>query len=542
MPLASYVRGADAPPLIEETIGSRFDAAARCWAGREALVALDRGIRWSYSELAERVDACAAGLLALGLHPGDRVGIWSPNCPEWVVTQFATAKAGMILTTVNPLYRTAELEHALRRSGCRALVLAKGFKGGDYPAMLQELTSAGRTPELKFVIPLDEFPELLRRGAGERARLDGLAGQLSARDPINIQFTSGTTGLPKGATLTHRNILNNALLSARTMGLGEGDRLCVPVPLYHCFGMVLSTLSCISVGATMVLPGEGFDPRAVLAAVETERCTHLHGVPTMFVAELEHPEFSRFDLSSLRGGIMAGAPCPIELMRRVVDRMHLGEITIGYGMTETGPLSFQSSTDDPLERRVSTVGRIHPHVEVKIVDAAGRTVPRGTAGELLTRGYSVMNGYWEDPEQTARAIDPDGWMHTGDLATLDEEGYCNIVGRIKDMVIRGGENIYPREIEEFLFIHPKIETVQVFGVPDPRYGEEVCAWIRVRAGETLGEDEVRAFCDGRIARFKIPRHIQFVQDFPMTVTGKIQKFEMRRAMMERLGRHALPTA
>ena len=551
MPSPSYVCGVSRIPLIGETIGVHFDRAAARWGSLEALVVRHQGIRWTYAELRERVDAVAAGLLALGLQPGDRVGIWSPNNAEWVLTQFATAKAGLILVNINPAYRLIELEHALCRSGCAALITAARFKDSDYLGMIRALFEERRVPQLQTVIHLSDrpepgmipFTELAKHGGtAERARLDHLADTLQFDDPINIQFTSGTTGLPKGATLTHHNILNNGFFSGEAMALRAGDRLCIPVPLYHCFGMVLSNLAAITHGAAMVFPSESFAPLAVLEAVEAERCTALHGVPTMFIAEMEHPEFSRFDLRSLRTGIMAGAPCPIEVMRRVIHLMNLREITIAYGMTETSPVSFQTAITDPLERRVSTVGRIHPHQEVKIVDAAGRVVPRGAPGELLTRGYSVMLGYWDDPEQTAKAIDPAGWMHTGDLATIDEEGYCNIVGRLKDMVIRGGENIYPREIEEFLFRHPKIEAVQVFGVPDRKFGEELCAWIKVRSGETLTEADVRAFCDGKIARYKVPRHIRFVDEYPMTVTGKVQKFAMREYMMKELGVAEQPTA
>ena len=540
---SSYVSGVSSIPLIGETIGVHFDRAVARWPGLEALVVRHQGIRWTYAELKERVDALAAGLIALGLEPGDRIGIWSPNKAEWVVTQFATAKAGLILVNINPAYRLIELEHALRKSGCKTLIAATQFKGSDYLAMIRTLVQENRVPQLRIVIHLGDEPQddmipfagtLVLGGNAERARLEDLADRLQFDDPINIQFTSGTTGLPKGATLTHHNILNNGFFSGELMGLREGDRLCIPVPLYHCFGMVLSNLAAITHGATMVFPSEAFAPLAVLEAVEAERCTALHGVPTMFIAEMQHPEFARFDLSSLRTGIMAGSPCPIEIMRQVISRMHLREITIAYGMTDTSPVSFQTAVADPLERRVSTVGRIHPHLEVKIVDQASRVVPRATPGELLTRGYSVMLGYWDDPEQTAKAIDPAGWMHTGDLATIDEEGYCNIVGRIKDMVIRGGENIYPREIEEFLFRHPKIAAVQVFGVPDPKFGEELCAWIQVRDGATLSEPDVRAYCEGQIAHYKIPRHIRFVEDYPMTVTGKVQKFAMRQKMMDEL--------
>jgi fatty-acyl-CoA synthase len=531
-------------PLIGETIGSHFDRAAARWAGREALVVRHQQIRWTYAELKTHVDALAAGLIALGLEPGDRVGIWSPNNAEWVLTQFATAKAGLILVNINPAYRLVEVEHALRKSGCTALITATQFKSSDYLGMIRPLVEQGRLPKLRTVIHLGDGSEdgmisfadaASRGGAAERTHLEDVAGRLQFDDPINIQFTSGTTGLPKGATLTHHNILNNGFFVGEAMGLTDTDRLCIPVPLYHCFGMVLANLAAVTHGTAMVFPSESFAPLAVLETVEAERCTALHGVPTMFIAEMEHPDFARFDLTSLRTGIMAGSPCPIEVMRQAISRMHLDEITIAYGMTETSPVSFQTGVSDPLERRVSTVGRIHPHLEVKIVDQAGRVVPRGTPGELLTRGYSVMRGYWDDPEQTAAAIDPAGWMHTGDLATIDDEGYCNIVGRIKDMVIRGGENIYPREIEEFLFRHPKIAAVQVFGVPDARFGEELCAWIQVRDGATLTEPELQEYCQGQIAHYKIPRYIRFVEDYPMTVTGKVQKFAMRRRMMEELG-------
>jgi len=545
----SYVSGTSTVPLIGETIGVYFDRVVDRWGGREALVVRHQGIRWTYAEFRERVDALAAGLIALGLVPGDRVGIWSPNNAEWVLLQFATARAGLILVTLNPAYRVMELEQALLKSGCKAIVTAQRFKSSDYLEMLRSV--APRLPALRFMIHLGEesqpgmiaFSEVsLRGGSAERKRIGELADTLQFDDPINIQFTSGTTGTPKGAVLTHHNILNNGFFSGECLRLSEVDRLCIPVPLYHCFGMVLSNLTCMTHGATMVFPCEGFDARAVLETVEAERCTALHGVPTMFISELEHPEFARFDLTSLRTGIMAGAPCPVEVMRRVTEQMHLREITIAYGMTETSPVSFQSSVDDSLDRRVSTIGRIHPHQEVKIVDQNGRIVPRGVPGELLTRGYSVMSGYWEDPENTAAAIDGARWMHTGDLATIDEEGYCNIVGRIKDMIIRGGKNIYPREIEEFLFCHPKIEAVQIFGVPDEKYGEEVCAWIKIRAGESLDEGEVRSFCQGQIAHFKIPRFVRFVEAFPMTVSGKPQKFKMREQMIEELGRTVHRTA
>ncbi|HEX7289272.1 MAG TPA: AMP-binding protein [Candidatus Angelobacter sp.] len=555
MPLPSYVSGVSAIPLLGETIGEIFCRAAARWPRREALVVRHQNIRWTYDAVKQRVDELAAGLLSLGLEPGDRIGIWAPNCAEWVLTQFASARAGLILVTINPAYRVSELEHALRKSGCKALILAPEFKSSDYVAMLRSLAPelagaksgqlhAARLPALRHVIHLGagnepgmlRFSDVLRVArASQHARLEELGLQLQFDDPINIQFTSGTTGAPKGATLTHHNILNNAFFVAEAMGLREGDRLCIPVPLYHCFGMVMSTLACVTHGATMVFPSAGFEPRAVLEAVEAERCTALHGVPTMFIAEMEQPDFDHFDLGSLRAGIMAGSPCPIEVMRRVMDMMNVEEITIAYGMTETSPVSFQSAIDDPIERRVSTVGRIQPHLEVKVVDGEGRIVPRGMPGELLTRGYSVMRGYWDDPAQTAEAIDAAGWMHTGDLATIDDEGYCNIVGRIKDMVIRGGENVYPREVEEFLFGHPKIEAAQVVGLPDEKYGEELCAWIKLRNGESMTEDEVRDFCRGQIAHYKVPRYICFVLEFPMTVTGKIQKFLIRQQMIERLG-------
>jgi fatty-acyl-CoA synthase len=551
----SYVHGASAMPLLGDTIGAHFDKAVGRWPEAEALVVRHQGVRWTYRELQQQVDACAAGLLALGLEPGERVGIWSPNNAEWVVTQFATAKAGIILVNINPAYRLTELEYALNKVGCTGLITAGSFKSSDYVGMLRQLApelatcrpgelGAASLPALRTVVCLDETPQagMVRfadvPGMAEdthRQRLADLASVLQFDDPINIQFTSGTTGSPKGATLTHHNILNNGFFVGEAMQFTAHDRLCIPVPLYHCFGMVLGNLACITHGATMIYPGEAFEPFAVLETVEAERCTALHGVPTMFIAMLDHPEFGRFDLSSLRTGIMAGAPCPVEVMKRVNQAMHMEQVTIAYGMTETSPVSFQSAVDDPLERRVSTVGRIQPHVEVKIVDAAGRIVPPGTPGELLTRGYCVMRGYWDDAERTAEAIDAGRWMHTGDLATLDEEGYCNIVGRIKDMVIRGGENVYPREIEEFLYRHPKIQDVQVIGIPDKRFGEELCAWVMLREGVTATPEEIKDFCRGQIAHYKIPRYVKFVNAFPMTVTGKVQKFAMRAQMMTELG-------
>jgi fatty-acyl-CoA synthase len=550
----SYVHGASSTPLIGDTIGVHFDKAAMRWPDAEALVVRHQNIRWTYSELQQQVDAMAAGLLALGLQPGDRVGIWSPNNAEWVVTQFATAKAGLILVNINPAYRLAELEYALSKVGCKALITAASFKTSDYVGMLRNLApkidtckagdlQAATLPDLHTLICIDEtsHPGMFRfadvpgmAGAADRQRIVQLAGILQFDDPINIQFTSGTTGTPKGAALTHHNILNNGYFVAEAMRLTEHDRVCIPVPLYHCFGMVLGNLACMTHGAAMVFPGAGFEPLSVLQTVEAERCTALYGVPTMFIAELDHPEFKRFDLHSLRTGIMAGAPCPIEVMKRVTQDMHMTQVTIAYGMTETSPVSFQSAVDDPIERRVTTVGRVHPHIEAKIVDDEGRIVPPGVAGELLTRGYCVMHGYWNDDERTAEAIDDAGWMHTGDLATIDEAGYGNIVGRIKDMVIRGGENLYPREIEEFLYRHPKIQDVQVFGVPDPRFGEELCAWVMLREGESATPEEIKEFCRGQIAHYKIPRYIKFVTEFPMTVTGKIQKFVMREQMIAEL--------
>jgi fatty-acyl-CoA synthase len=539
----SYVHGASSVPLIGTTIGEHLDGAVARWAEHDALVVRSQSVRWTYAELALRVEAFAAGLLALGLEPGDRVGIWSPNNAEWVVTQFATAKAGLVQVNINPAYRLTELEYALNKVGCRALVTATRFKSSDYLAMLADLGRA-RLPCLETIIVIGDgtLPGAIlfdavaaRGGTAERALLAQIGARLQFDDAINIQFTSGTTGAPKGATLSHHNILNNGYFIGESLALTERDRVCIPVPLYHCFGMVLGNLACVTHGAAMVYPGEAFDPLAVLETVAAERCTGLYGVPTMFIAELDHPEFRRFDLTSLRTGIMAGSPCPIEVMKRVVGDLHMAEVTIAYGMTETSPVSFQTSVADPLDKRVSTVGRIHPHVEVKIVDAEGRVVPPGTPGELCTRGYSVMLGYWDDPARTDEAIDRAGWMHTGDLATLDDEGYCNIVGRIKDMVIRGGENVYPREVEEFLYRHPAVADVQVIGVPDARMGEELCAWIKLKPGVAASAEDIRAFCQGQIAHYKIPRYVKFVDGFPMTVTGKIQKYVMREQMKQELG-------
>jgi fatty-acyl-CoA synthase len=551
----SYVCGAADVPLIGETIGAYLDAVAQRCGERLALVAPQRGVRWTYREFQRRVDLLAAGLLKLGLQPGDRVGIWAQNCPEWVLTQFASAKAGLIMVNINPAYRRAELEYVLKKVDCSALILAPAFKSSNYLEMLQDVApeigacepgrlQSARLPRLKQVIRLGldktagmlNFDEVAAAAGDEDLRrLEQAAATLQFDDPINIQFTSGTTGAPKGATLTHHNILNNGYFIGEAMRLTEADRLCIPVPLYHCFGMVLGNLACVTHGAAMVYPGEGFDAKAVLETVQAERCTGLHGVPTMFIAILDHPDFAQYDLSSLRTGIMAGSPCPIEVMTRVIKQMHMDQITIAYGMTETSPVSFQSSVDDPLELRVSTIGRVHPHLEVKIVDAEGRIVPRGVKGELLTRGYSVMLGYWGDPDKTREAIDAARWMHTGDLAQIDDKGFCSIVGRSKDMVIRGGENIYPREVEEFLYRHPKVQDVQCVGVPDPKYGEELCACIVLRPGTEASADEIRAFCEGEIAHYKIPRHVRFVAAFPMTVTGKIQKYLLREQMARELG-------
>ncbi|SIO66616.1 fatty-acyl-CoA synthase [Bradyrhizobium erythrophlei] len=555
MPRESYVHGNSGPPLIGKTIGALLDEVSATDGAREALVVAHQKIRWTYSELKSRSDAFASGLLSLGLEPGDRVGIWAPNCAEWTVAQFATAKAGLVLVNINPAYRLSELEHVLRAVGCRALITAARFKSSDYIAMIRELVpelgngsselKSSRLPELRHVVSIGTgsyagclaFDRVLDRGKqlGSQ-RLSSVAAAIQMDDAVNIQFTSGTTGLPKGATLSHHNLINNAFFVGEATGIEPGSRVCIPVPLYHCFGMVMGNLGCVTHAATMVYPSESFDSLKTLETVEAERCDVLYGVPTMFIAQLNHPEFSRFNLSSLRRGIMAGAPCPIEVMKEVASTMHMSEITIAYGMTETSPVSFQSRRDDSLELRVSTVGRIQPHLEVKIVDRDGRVVPRGEAGELCTRGYSVMLGYWNDEVRTREAIDSAGWMHTGDLATIDDNGYCRIVGRIKDMVIRGGENIYPREVEEYLYGHPDIQDVQVFGVPDTKYGEELCAWIVSKASAALDEEGVRRFCQDRISHYKIPRYIRFVESFPSTVTGKIQKFAMREAMIEEFAR------
>ncbi len=558
----SQVSGDRGAPLIEATIPALLARTATRMGDAPALVFAAQGIRRTWREFADEVDRLAAGLAALGLAKGDRVGIWAPNRHEWLLTQFATARLGLILVTINPAYRVSELDYALRLTGCAALVLSPRFKGSDYVAMLAEVApelpaakpgalASARLPALLHVIVMGKerhpgtwsFDDILRRGAAaDTVELDRISATLDPGDAINIQFTSGTTGLPKGATLTHRNIVNNAHFVTGRLKLTGADGLCIPVPFYHCFGMVMGTLGCVTKGARMIVPAEAFDPVSVLSTVEAEGATALYGVPTMFVAMLEHPDFARYDLSTLRTGIMAGAPCPIEVMKRVQTLMHMREVTIAYGMTETSPVSFQSATDTPLEKRVASVGRIHPHVEVRIVDEAGRTVPVGEQGELLTRGYSVMQGYWDDPVQTANAIDAEGWMHTGDLARIDAEGYCNITGRVKDMICRGGENIYPREIEEFLYTHPDVSQVQVFGIPDDRLGEIVCAWIVPKPGAAPSEAAIRDFCKGRIAHFKIPAVVRLRESLPMTVTGKPQKYLMRDAMIAELGLSVAQTA
>ncbi|WP_282103359.1 AMP-binding protein [Halomonas getboli] len=554
---ASYLSGISDTPLKGQTIGDCFDDTVARFPDRDALISRHQGLRYRWRELQTAVDRAARALMALGVAKGDRVGIWSPNCAEWAITQFATAKIGAVLVNINPSYRTHELEYALRQSGTSTLILQGQFKTTDYVAMLAELVpeiddvtpealSGAALPELKRVICLDATRALAGMFTWEAmlTHADEVsAEQLAERqaglefdEPINIQYTSGTTGAPKGATLSHHNILNNGFFVARTLDLTEADRMVIPVPLYHCFGMVMGNLGCMTHGAAMIYPGDGFDPHATLSAVAEERATALYGVPTMFIAELEHPEFEDFDISSLRTGIMAGSICPIEVMRKVIERMHMQGVTICYGMTETSPVSLQTRTDAPLEKRVTTVGSIHPHLEVKLVDpGTGAVVPRGEAGELCTRGYSVMLGYWNNEDATAKAIDAAGWMHTGDLATMDDDGYVAIVGRIKDMIIRGGENIYPRELEDFLYTHPAISDVQVIGVPDDRYGEEVMAWVKLADDETLDEDALRAFCQGKIAHYKIPRYVKFVDAFPMTVTGKIQKFKMREEATHELG-------
>jgi fatty-acyl-CoA synthase len=537
MPAPSYSHGTSDTPLLGDTIGTHFERTAARFADRPALVSRQQDVRLTYAQLDAAVDAAAAGLLRAGIRTGDRVGIWAPNCAEWVLVQYATAKIGAILVNVNPAYRTHELEYVLRQSGVRLLFSASAFKTSDYAAMIDEVSGAVDTLERTVFVDRPEWTEFC---AGEPDR-DAIAERMAALsfdDPINIQYTSGTTGFPKGATLSHHNILNNGFFVTELVNLTERDLTCLPVPFYHCFGMVMGNLGTLAHGGCVVIPAPGFDPRATLEAVAAEGVTSLYGVPTMFIAMLGHEDFDSFDLSSLRTGIMAGSPCPIEVMKKVVERMHMAEVAICYGMTETSPVSTQTRADDPLERRVGTVGRVGPHVEVKVIDPdTGLVVERGEPGELCTRGYSVMVGYWEDAERTAEAIDRAGWMHSGDLATMDDEGYLNIVGRSKDMVIRGGENVYPREIEEFLYTHEGIADVQVIGVPDAKYGEELCAWVIARPDAALDEDAVREYCRGRLAHFKVPRYVIFADEFPMTVTGKVQKFKMREASVERLGLH-----
>jgi fatty-acyl-CoA synthase len=538
----SYSSGTSQVPLLGDTIGDNFDRTVAAFGDRDALVDRAAGRRWTYRELAADVDALALGLLGSGVGKGDRVGIWAPNRAEWTLTQYATAKIGAILVTVNPAYRSHELEYVLNQSGIRLLVAAEKFKNSDYAGMIAQVRPRCERLEQVVFLGGEDWNSLLERGRGgdgadRAARLAEVAATLSADDPINIQYTSGTTGFPKGATLSHHNILNNGFFVGELCGYTEADRICIPVPFYHCFGMVMGNLAATSHGSCMVIPAPSFEPAATLEAVRTERCTSLYGVPTMFIAELAEPAFDSYDLSSLRTGIMAGSPCPVEVMKQVIERMGMAEVSICYGMTETSPVSTQTRADDSVERRVSTVGRVGPHLEVKIVSPdTGLTVPRGTPGELCTRGYSVMLGYWEQRDKTAEAIDAARWMHTGDLAVMDDEGYVNITGRIKDMVIRGGENVYPREIEEFLYTHPDVLDAQVIGVPDAKYGEELMAWLRLRPGTPpLTAEKLREFCSGKLAHYKIPRYVHIVDEFPMTVTGKIRKIEMRERSITLLG-------
>jgi fatty-acyl-CoA synthase len=536
----SYSHGASADALLGETIGANLHRIAAGHPDHEALVDVPSGRRWTYSELDADSDAVALGLMAAGIGKGDRVGIWAPNCPEWALAQYGAAKTGAILVNINPAYRSHELAYVLRQSGIRLLISAEGFKTSDYRGMIDEVR--GDLPGLERVVYIGtaDWDQLVAAGiAAGRAALAEREATLAFDDPINIQYTSGTTGFPKGATLSHHNILNNGYFVGEGCRYTAADRVCVPVPFYHCFGMVMGNLGCTTHGACIVIPAAGFDPAATLAAVQAERCTSLYGVPTMFIAELALPDFASYDLSSLRTGIMAGSPCPVEVMKRVVSEMHMTEVTICYGMTETSPVSTQTTADDDMERRVATVGRAGPHIEIKVIDPeSGLVLPRGSHGEFCTRGYSVMLGYWDEPERTAEAIDAARWMHTGDLAVMDEAGYLNIVGRIKDMVIRGGENIYPREVEEFLYIHPAIVDVQVVGVPDVKYGEELCAWVKLRPGSALTAEDVREFCTGKIAHYKIPRYVRISDEFPMTVTGKVQKFKMRATSVAELGLEA----
>jgi fatty-acyl-CoA synthase len=536
--MESYAEGETRPALLDETIGVNLDRTVAAHPDREALVEFVSGRRWTYRELNHQVDLFARGLIAGGVEKGDRVGVWAPNCAEWTIAQYATAKIGAILVNVNPSYRTHEFSYVVNQSGMRVLIAAESFKTSDYRSMVEQ--TAPQNPHLERVIYIGTADWSDVVAAGERVDADVVNERmltLRPDDPINIQYTSGTTGYPKGATLSHRNILNNGYFTTELMNFTEQDRLCIPVPFYHCFGMVMANLGCTSHGATMVIPAPGFDPEITLRAVAEERCTALYGVPTMFIAMQNHPTFKDHDLSSLRTGCMAGSICPVEVMKHCISDMNMAEVSIAYGMTETSPVSCQTRADDDLERRTASIGRVHPHVEIKIIDpVSGETVERGETGEFCTRGYSVMLGYWDDPEKTAEAIDPDGWMHTGDLAEMRDDGYCNIVGRIKDMVIRGGENVYPREIEEFLYAHPDIEDVQVIGVPDQKYGEELCAWIKLRQGaEPLDADQVREFATGKLAHYKIPRYVLVVEEFPMTVTGKIRKVQMREETTEQLG-------
>jgi fatty-acyl-CoA synthase len=536
--MESYAAGATTPALLEETIGANLERIVAEHGDREALVEVASGRRWTYASFDADVNALARGLIAAGIAKGDRVGIWAPNCAEWTLVQYATAKVGAIIVNVNPAYRTHEMAYALNQSGLRLLISAESFKTSDYRAMVEQVRRDTLALERVVYIGTDDWTDLVAGGTdlAEGALAERMS-TLEPGDPINIQYTSGTTGFPKGATLSHRNILNNGFFVTDTINFTHEDRLAIPVPFYHCFGMVMGNLGCTTHGAAMVIPGPGFDPATTLRAVQDERCTGVYGVPTMFIAMQNHPDFATYDLSSLRTGIMAGSICPVEVMKRCVNDMHMAEASIAYGMTETSPVSCQTLSDDDLERRTETIGKVHPHVEIKIVDpGTGETVERGEPGELCTRGYSVMIGYWDDQEKTDEAIDADGWMHTGDLGVMREDGYCNIVGRIKDMVIRGGENIYPREIEEFLYSHPDIEDVQVVGVPDERYGEELCAWVRMKAGATpLDAAAVRAFADGKLAHYKIPRYVMVVDEFPMTVTGKIRKVQMREESADKLG-------
>jgi fatty-acyl-CoA synthase len=549
VPTLSYSHGTSAQPLLGETIGDNLRRTAATYPASEALVDVPTGRRWTYSQLDADTDTLAVGLLALGIDKGDRVGIWAPNCAEWVVLQYATAKIGAILVNINPAYRNHELAYVLGQSGVRLLVSAENFKTSDYRAMIDEVRGSLDALERVIYLGSAEWDTLLDAGSpdaggpdaggADREALAARSAALAFDDPINIQYTSGTTGFPKGATLSHHNILNNGYFVGAGCGYTDSDRVCVPVPFYHCFGMVMGNLGSTTHGACIVIPAPGFDPAATLAAVQAEKCTSLYGVPTMFIAELALPDFATYDLSSLRTGIMAGSPCPVEVMKRVLTEMHMTEVTICYGMTETSPVSTQTTADDETDRRVSTVGRVHPHLEVKVIDPeTGVVLPRGSHGELCTRGYSVMLGYWNEPERTAEAIDAARWMHTGDLAVMDDAGYLNIVGRIKDMVIRGGENVYPREVEEFLYTHPSIEDVQVVGVPDEKYGEELCAWIKLRPGTELTAEQVREFCTGKIAHYKIPRYVRVTESFPMTVTGKVQKFKMRETSIAELGLEA----